>query len=79
MAMDSNGWKMPVLHDYPYEDSTHFTYTDKQSVKNWILTDIIPIPNPYFIIAFSLGDIFIVMGFIFSLVTQIQILRESLK
>lgn len=73
-AMSSNDWRMPVLHSYQYEDNTHFTYTDKDSVKNWILTDIIVIPNNYFIIAFSIGDFFILFSFVMLLINQFKLL-----
>lgn len=79
LAMAANDWKMPVLHDYPYQDNTHITYTDKESVKLWILTDIIPIPNKWYIISFSIGDVILTCSLVMLLVTQYQIIRGEIR
>ena len=62
-AVVSNQGRMPVLYDYPFCDSTHFTYTEPLSIRNWLTTDILSIGGMDNILGiFSFGDVFLVIG-----------------
>jgi len=56
-AVSANGGKMPVYNSYG-EDDQHFGFDNKEDVKHFYLTDIIPIGD----YALSIGDILLFSG-----------------
>jgi len=52
-AVISNGGRMPIESPHYLETETHFTFQDKDDIKNYYLTDIINIKNLYI----SIGDL----------------------
>ena len=65
-ALTTNGGRMPVQTDKYYIDETyHFAYKDKEEVKMYWTTDIIPLFGRSF---WSIGDVFIISGSIMNIV-----------
>jgi len=76
LAISTNGGKMPVYaNDIQFETSKHFSFDEKNSVNNFILTDWIDIKFAWM----SLGDIMIFIGVSFILGINSIILIRSLK
>ena len=75
-ALLKNGGKMPVLSDYQYSTSTHFSYQDKDDVELWYFTDWIKWER----YIWSLGDFMMVISitwlFIFAIYSIIQGVKE---
>jgi len=57
-ALISNAGKMPVLTNYHYSTTTHFSYQDKNQVEKWYLTDIIQIKDSIY----SIGDFLLIFA-----------------
>lgn len=71
-AIYSNGNRMPVYtSEFEKDNATHFTFTDKNAVNNFIFTDIFPIYFSDYILLYSIGDIFLISAIIFCLVSDI--------
>ena len=61
-----NNGKMPVKFDsYSFETNRHFSYSNKEEVNFWFLSDIYPASFG----TFSIGDYFLFLGAIGSLFT----------
>lgn len=60
VAVKENSCKMPVKSDYEFETDCHFSYTDSDTVKFSIFTDIIPVKFG----TASIGDFFLLIGVI---------------
>lgn len=58
-VISSNGGKMPVLSTYSSGGTnSHFYYSDKETINNFIFTDIIKLPKS----TWSIGDLFLILG-----------------
>jgi len=71
LVVSQNGGIMPVLSDESYKTFTHFGYKDPSEIEYPFLSDIFTIGNAIF----SIGDFFIIFGFISLLVTCILIIH----
>ena len=71
-----NGGKMPV-YDFGEDREEYFSYTNKEEVKHWYLSDYLNIPLPKnYRIWFSLGDILIMLSLIGTSICLILYERE---
>jgi len=57
LAIKSNDFRMPVYSELNYSTDSHFSFTEKEEINNYLLTDIIPFGNWMW----SVGD-FLVAG-----------------
>lgn len=67
-ATSENHGKMPVYSErqnYYFADKTHFSYSNKEEVNVWYLTDIFYTTNSRNEIWYSVGDVFLFAGFNF--------------
>jgi hypothetical protein len=70
IAVWKNDWKMPVFSSQKTNGRVHKHYKDYREVKYMCLTDVNRfILPPKFIMYFSLGDVFILIGALFWIVT----------
>jgi len=75
-AVTSNGCRMPVYtYDYNFSSNTHFTFTNRSSVNNFYLTDIINLNY----VSLSIGDILIVLGLIISMYLYVNPILVNYK
>lgn len=77
-VFSSNGYAMPVKSDFEYRDDMHFTYQDKDTVRFWLLTDILGFETDKMLFKFSFGDVLIVFSIILLINSQIQMIRSYL-
>ena len=70
----SNGCKMPVYTDeINFSNSkSHFSFTDKNAVNNFYLSDIFKIKIKNFLAIFSIGDFVVLLGFTFSIMSLVK-------
>jgi hypothetical protein len=60
IVVTNNNNLMPVLADFSYNDSTHFTYKEPLIIKYWFLSDILYFAGNIL----SIGDSLMIIGFI---------------
>lgn len=77
VAISSNGYRMPVLSNYEFEDNSHFTYQDKSEVNFWFFTDIINIPNKWFFFVISIGDLVVIFACLGLFINAYKFLRTK--
>ena len=73
-AISINGNRMPVKTDIIINNNEYFSYQDNSEVKAWLATDWINIKDK---IAFSLGDIILVLGALGLILTIIKSIGEK--
>lgn len=66
-AVQSNKGLMPVLVSYNHKWQTdeHFSFNDKEEVKNYYFSDIFSLKISHYDVKYSLGDSFMFLGLIF--------------
>lgn len=74
VVFSANGYSMPVKADFDYQDNNHFSYSDRNEVKMWLLSDWFQLHTKHRLIVFSLGDIIIVLNAFFLVYTLIRVI-----
>lgn len=74
-VISTNGGRMPVLWEENYSSLEHFSYQNKNEVRQWFLSDIIDFGG----FIFSIGDFLMIIGLLLSTITLMLRLRYSIK
>jgi len=71
----NNGGRMPVLSEYHFSDSLHFSYNDKSTVSKWYLSDIFKVGA----VTFSIGDFLVYFGVLLGIIFSIKAIYFKIK
>jgi len=71
----NNGGRMPVLSEHHFSDAYYFSYTNKDIVSKWYLSDIFKIGRA----TYSLGDFLMYIGLLFVIIFSIKAIYYKIK
>lgn len=75
VVVKNNAGKMPVLSSVEYSTDTHFSFQDPSEINYYFLTD----KFSFFNSIYSIGDLIMIVNFIFFIITAIFIIIYSTK